>query len=75
MELTGKNVTIHLSTPLLPIDAHGSVGTIKGKILEKLEDGFLIQIQSIEPNRNLPKYTYATIFVPTHKIDFMGVIS
>lgn len=74
MELTGKNVRIHLSTPLVSTDAHGSISTIKGKVIEKLADGFYIQIESFEPKRE-GKYAYTTLFIPTHKIDFIGVVA
>jgi len=75
MELTGKNVRIHLSTPLLPVDAHGSISSIRGKIIQKMDDGVLVQIESVEPKKDSSKYAYATVFIPTHKIDFMGVVS
>ncbi len=74
MELTGKNVKIHLSTPLVSVDTHGSISTIKGKVIEKLADGFYIQIEAIEPKRD-GKFSYPTVFIPTHKIDFIGVVA
>jgi hypothetical protein len=75
MELVGKTVKIHLTMPLIPIDAHGSVAIIKGKILQAASDGFWVQILGIEPERKLPPYTYSTLFVPTHKVDFIGVVT
>ncbi len=76
MELVGKIVKIHLSTPLMNIDAHGAVHTLQGKILEKGSGGFLIEIQSILPERKVTsKYSYTNIFIPSHKIDFFGVVS
>lgn len=75
MELTGKNVKIHLSTPLKVVDVHGDVATIKGKILEQFSGGFLVQIETVEPKKNAAKYAYSTVFIPTHKIDFIGVAS
>ncbi len=73
MELVGKTVKIHLSTPLISMDKHGGVCIIQGKILEKVSGGFLIEIQSTEPKKEGSKFPYATIFIPSHKIDFFGV--
>jgi hypothetical protein len=76
MELVGKTVKIHLSTPLMNIDANGAIHTIQGKILEKGSGGFLIEIQAILPERKgFTTYSYTNIFIPSHKIDFFGVVS
>ncbi len=74
MELTAKNVNIHLSTPLMAINGY-PVDTIKGKVIEKFPDGVLVRVESVEPKKEASKYVYSTIFVPTHKIDFIGVVS
>ncbi|MCC7459873.1 MAG: hypothetical protein IT286_01100 [Proteobacteria bacterium] len=76
MELVGKTVKIHLTTPLINIDSHGAIQAIQGKILEKPAGGFLIEIQELLPERKgMSKYPYSTIFIPSHKIDFFGVVS
>ncbi len=75
MDIVGKNIKIHLTTPLVSVEPYGSVSIISGKILHKMEDGVLVQIESVEPKKESSKYAYATIFVPTHKIDFIGVVS
>ena len=75
MELVGKIVKIHLTTPLITVDSHVSITILQGKILEKPAGGLLLEIQSFEPRKDASKFLYTTIFIPSHKIDFFGVIS
>ncbi len=72
MDFSGKSVKIYLSTPLTAINGY-AVHAIKGKIVEKFEDGILVHIDSLEPKKD-SKYLYSNVFIPTHKIDFIGVI-
>lgn len=75
MEWSGKQVHIYLSTPLFPADnnTRSELKKIQGKILDRAQDGFWIQIAQIGDGKTTFKFPYATIFLPTYKIDYMAI--
>jgi hypothetical protein len=60
MELTGKNIKIHLLTPLV---SDQKIMLLKAKLHEKSPDGFWVE----------PEGSKKLTFIPTHKIDFVEV--
>ncbi|MEZ4845643.1 MAG: hypothetical protein R2877_01340 [Bdellovibrionota bacterium] len=45
MELVGKSIKIHLTTPLIAVGTNHNIHTIQGKVLDKGSGGFLIEFR------------------------------
>ncbi len=77
MDPIGKNIEIYLSTQLFPVASFSSsdLKKISGKLIEKSPNGFWIQVTKVGESRTAVKFPYAVLFIPTHKIDFMGIVS
>lgn len=73
MEFKGKHVEIYLSTPLILRTVRHDPMIIKGKVLEQAGGGFWIEIEQSGSTADA-KIPFKHIFVPTSKIDFIGLV-